>query len=625
MCGISGIIDLQGQKIDFETIKLMTDSIIHRGPDGEGYWRKKNVSFGHRRLKIIDLSERGSQPFVSKDRKHILTYNGEIYNYLNLKKILITKGYKFFSKTDTEVVLYSLMEWGVDALKKFNGMFALAYFNCKTNEMILARDRYGIKPLYYNKDNYFFRFGSEQKVILADKNFLPQLDKEALYEYFTFQNIFTNKTFLKNVNHVPPGSYIKFELYKQKLEIVQYWDYLFKEDNRKEREKDKIEELDFLFNRAVKRQMVSDVEIGAYLSGGLDSGSITSVASKVNQNLKSFTCGFDLNSVGSLELGFDERSAAEKISSFLGTEHYQVVLKSGDMENSLSKIVYHLETPRIGQCYPNFYISKLASKFNKVVLSGVGGDELFGGYPWRYHSAENHKNFDKFCESYYKSWQRLVNNKTLNKLFRPIHKDIKHVWTFDIFKNIISKHQIEKKNHKNFLNHSFYLEAKTFLSGLFTVEDKISMAHGLETRVPFMDNDLVNFAMNCSINFKVKNFKKIKKIDENIKQNKKLYFYSKTNEGKYLLRKVLKKYLPDKIFQEKKKGFSGPDQTWFRKQSYDWLIKQIESKNFILAKLLDKKVIYKLIKEHYAGKTNKRLFIWSILYVNEYLRQLKIL
>lgn len=623
MCGITGLVYLNKKKVSPNLIKKMTNSLIHRGPDGEGYWIENNVGIGHRRLSIIDLSNEGAQPMQSQDQRYIISYNGEIYNYLELRSELIQLGYKFKSQTDTEVVLYSYIQWGNQALLKFNGMFAFAIWDKKKQELFLARDRYGIKPIYYALQNETFYFASEQKAILSDNNFTVNLNKPALLEYFTFQNIISNQTLNQDIFLLEPGYYGILNLQKnnKKLHLTQYWDYHFNSEDNNLSKEESIEELSYLFNKAVKRQLVSDVEVGSYLSGGMDSGSITAIASNQIRNLKTFTCGFDLSSASGIELNFDERDKAKAMSTKFNTEHYEMILKSGDMENCMKSLSYHLEEPRVGQSYPNFYAANLASKFVKVVLSGCGGDELFGGYPWRYYRAANSQTFEKYIQEYYLYWQRLIDNKDLKKLFQPIWSEVKDVWTIDIFKNVFKNHKNKLNTPEDYINHSLYFESKTFLHGLFIVEDKLSMAHSLECRVPFMDNDLVDFAMKCPLKFKLNNLDKVLRLNENEFSNKQNTYFKKTNDGKQILRDSMKKLLSKEILELEKQGFSSPDATWFKGESIDFVKKLILNKNSKILSYFDSETLNILTKKHFDGVENKRLLIWSLLSFEYYLSE----
>ncbi len=362
MCGICGILNLSGESVSSAILKNMTDEISHRGPDGEGVYIDKYIGLGHRRLAIIDLSSAGHQPMITPDDHYIITYNGEIYNFKELRVKLESLGHQFHSKTDSEVVLNSYVEWGDECVNYFNGMFAFAIWDKKKKELFLARDRYGIKPLYYTFAGNTFIFGSEQKAILAHPSVKRDIDPEALLEYFTFQNFFTDKTLLKNIKLFPSGCFSKLSYSAgsspSSLEIKQYWDYDFQEPNEPASKQEYIEELDRLFCQAVTRQLVSDVDVGSYLSGGMDSGSITAIAATQLPYIRTFTCGFDLHSASGLELGFDEREKSEYMSYLFKTEHYEMVLKAGDMERVLPSLAWHLEEPRVGQSYPNYYIAQ---------------------------------------------------------------------------------------------------------------------------------------------------------------------------------------------------------------------------------------------------------------------------
>ncbi|MBT5469111.1 MAG: asparagine synthase (glutamine-hydrolyzing) [Nitrospina sp.] len=626
MCGITGIIHLDNSPISSVVLKDMTDALIHRGPDDDALWIEGNVGMGHRRLSIIDLSPAGRQPMVSYNKRFVLSFNGEIYNFRELRSELESKGFKFRSKTDSEVVLNALVEWGSKALMRFNGMFALALWDCKQRTLLLARDRYGIKPLYVSLQGNTFSFGSEQKAILKSSGFKRKLDKPALFEYFTFQNIFTDRTLLEDMQLLPPGNYatLDLNLTKPVLRYTQFWDYNFREPTKPANEKEYQEELDRLFEQAVNRQLVADVELGSYLSGGMDSGSITAIAAKSFPYLKTFTCGFDLSSASGIELTFDEREKAEAMSYQFKTEHYEMVLKAGDMERILPKLVWHLEEPRVGQSYPNYYAAKLASKFVKVVFSGTGGDELFGGYPWRYYRAVVNGSFEQYTEKYYNYWQRMMDDQQLKNIFSPIWEDVNHISTRNIFKDVFKNHKEDLETPEDYINHSLYFEAKTFLHGLLVVEDKLSMAHGLETRLPFLDNDLVDFAMCCPVNLKLNNLAEEVRINENESGNKPFKFFQKTRDGKQILRDVMKRHIPEVVTQAEKQGFSAPDSSWFKGDSIDFVKRTLLNANAKIFEFMDKKVVESLVQEHLTGTENRRLLIWSLLNVEQWLNENKI-
>ena len=444
-----------------------------------------------------------------------------------------------------------------------------------------------------------------------------------MLEYFTFQNLFTDRTLLRDVILMPPGHFAELDLGKSapELKMTQYWDYHFSEPEYARPVEEYREELDRLFNQAVKRQLVSDVELGSYLSGGMDSGSITAIAAQEFPNLKTFTCGFDLSSASGIELAFDERVKAEAMSALFQTEHYEMVLKAGDMERCLPKLAWHLEEPRVGQSYPNYYAAQLASRFVKVVLSGAGGDELFGGYPWRYYRAAVNNDFDHYVEKYYGYWQRLVDNKSLQKMFAPIGQDTVGVNTVDIFRQVFKTHSNELKTPEDYINHSLYFEAKTFLHGLFVVEDKLSMSHSLETRVPFMDNDLVDFAMQCPVALKLNRLDQVVKINENTPGDKQGQYFQKTNDGKQILRDTMSRYIPDDITKAQKQGFSSPDESWFRGSSINFVRDRLMVNDAPIYEVLDASIVQGLVNDHLEGNQNRRLLIWALLNVNEWMEQ----
>lgn len=613
MCGVVGYIELKGREASPAVLKEMTDAIAHRGPDGEGHWIEGNVGIGHRRLSIIDPSDAGHQPMVSSDGRYVLSYNGELYNFRELRSELEDKGFSFVSQTDSEVVLYSLISWGESAFLRFNGMFAVALWDRQERSLLLARDRYGIKPLYYSKQKGRFAFASEHKAITVMQGFEKTVNKPALLEYFTFQNIFSDQTFLEDISLVPAGHWLKLYVQSETTKLHQYWDFHFRKPEDKRTVAECAEELSRLFEQAVRRQLVSDVEIGTYLSGGMDSASIAAVASRSMPNLKSFTCGFDLSSASGIELAYDERQKAEAMSALLKTEHYEMVLKAGDMERCLGKLVWHLEEPRVGQSYPNYYASSLASRFVKVVLSGAGGDEIFAGYPWRYYRAARKTNFKDYVDEYYLYWQRLASNTELRGMFRPIWSDVKEVWTRDIFEDVFISHENDLANPEDFINHSLYFEAKTFLHGLLVVEDKVSMSHGLETRVPFLDNDLVEFAMTCPTHMKLNNLSEVMRVNENDIASKHKSLFQKTNDGKQILRHAMKNFLPGEVLSAEKQGFSSPDASWFKGESIDFVRQKLLTPTARIYDFFDPKYVSRLIGSHLDGGQNRRLLIWSLL------------
>lgn len=619
MCGVAGYLSCAYEPASAVVLQRMTDAIAHRGPDGDGVFVDGALALGHRRLSIIDLSPAGKQPMQTRDGRFVLSYNGEIYNFAALRVELESLGYQFHSRTDSEVVLNAYAEWGADCLARFNGMFAFAIWDKTARELFIARDRYGIKPMYYMAAEGRIVFASEVKAILQHPSCTASVDREALLEYFTFQNLFTDRTLYANVRLLPAGSFLRF---KQDADVTprvwRYWDFNFTEPEKPLDEREYLEEFDRLFVQAVNRQLVSDVDVGSYLSGGMDSGSITAIAGRQLPYLKTFTCGFDLRSASGLELSFDERARAEYMSYLFKTEHYEMVLKAGDMERVMPRLAWHLEEPRVGQSYPNFYAAQLASKFVKVVLSGSGGDEVFGGYPWRYYRAVVNDDFEHYIDKYYAYWQRLVDNRELRKLFSPIWKDVSHVWTRDIFSSVFTNHASELTRPEDYVNHSLYFEAKTFLHGLLVVEDKLSMAHSLETRVPFLDNDLIDFAMKLPVRMKLGNLGDVVRLNENEPGLKTAVYFNKTKDGKLLLRRGMQKYIPSEVTEGEKQGFSAPDASWFKGDSIEYVKRVLFNPSARIYDYLDRETVASLVSEHLDGKANRRLLVWSFLSFEEW-------
>jgi asparagine synthase (glutamine-hydrolysing) len=619
MCGLAGVLHLRGEPIARETLRRMTDAIAHRGPDGEGHWTDGPVGLGHRRLAIIDLSPGGRQPMLTPDGDLALVYNGEIYNYQELRAELQALGHRFTSSSDTEVLLHAYREWGRGCLDRLNGMFAFAVWDRTRRQLFLARDRYGIKPLYCWTDGTRFAFASEIKALFRVPGFRRDVCLPALHQYFTFQNIFTDETLFEGVRLLPPG-HTMVVADGQVHEPEPYWDYRFGIDTVAMSEDDCVDELFSCFRGAAVRQLVSDVPVGSYLSGGMDSGSLTAIASSHLGRIHSFTAGFDLTSASGIELGFDERLPAEMMAHRFKTEHYEVVLHAGDMEQVMGDLIWHLEDLRVGQSYPNYYVARLASRFVKVVLSGAGGDELFGGYPWRYFQVAGSRSADEYFRNYYAFWQRLVADEDKPRLFQPdIARRLSGHSTFDVFRGVFDRHPLELETSEDYINHSLYFEAKTFLHGLLVVEDKVSMAHGLESRVPFLDDRLVEFAMRVPVRYKVEQSLVQAAVDEDdiVKRQR----WRNSSEGKTVLRKAMARLIPREIAERRKQGFSGPYDSWYRGESLDYIQRLLSSPQARYRAYLDPRFVSRIIGEHTAAHKNHRLLIWSLLCFEVWLRK----
>jgi asparagine synthase (glutamine-hydrolysing) len=582
VCGIAGILDLRERPVTVEELRAMAASIRHRGPDDSGVWARGHVGLANARLAILDLSPAGHQPMVGDDGRYVLAYNGELYNFRELAAELEAEGHRFRSRGDTEVVLRAFEEWGPDCVERFNGMFAFAVWDSARRELFVARDRFGIKPLYYVVADGRLLFGSEVKSLLA-AGLRVSVCAEALSEYFTFQNLYSDLTLFEGVRLLPAGTSLTATA--GGIRTRRYWDLVMEPDETPT-ESDWVEEIRSAFESAVSRQVVSDVPVGSYLSGGMDSASIAAVAGRSIPRLMTFTGGFDLSSVEGLELVFDERADAELVASSFRTEHYEMVMHAGDMAWVLPELIWHLEDPRLGMCYQNHYIARLASKFVKVVLAGTGGDELFAGYPWRYGLIEDAASAEAFRSRYYDYWTRLVPDDEKPAFFEPdVWRRVDAYSPRDLFDAVL-----EPVAGHDVVTQALYFEAKTFLHGLLVVEDKVSMAHSLEARVPFLDNELVDIA---------------RRIPGRLKHG--------GDGGKRLLRSAMAGLLPDELLTKRKQGFSPPDQSWYRGPTMVYIREVLLDRRTLDRGWFQESYVRRILDEHIDGRINHRLLIWSLL------------
>ena len=653
MCGIAGIVSLDGQSIAPHAVKSMCDVMAHRGPDDAGYTLFRSgldksgnggswcafvdaefrhlhehlapfggayyqditqgtgfqVALGHRRLSIIDLTHYGHQPMSSSDCRYWLTYNGEIYNFRELRRRLESGGSTFRSRSDTEVILQLWQRLGHAALEQLDGMFAFAMYDRFENRLTLARDRFGVKPLYYAISRGHLIFASEIKAILASGYVAPEIAPQQLMEYFTFQNLLGSETLFLGIKLLQPGEFVTLTPGDgHSPQHHRFHDQFPIADPGFVDKEAAAEEVTATFEAAVQRQLVSDVQVGSYLSGGMDSGSIVAVAGRKIPRLMTFTGGFDLTNVNGLEQGFDERDLAEKLSYLLQTEHYDVVLHAGDMPAVMEQLTWHMDDPRVGMCHQNWYVAKLASRFVKVCLAGAGGDELFAGYPWRYARGLRAQSFSEFDDAYFQFWNRLLPPDELSKLFVPEFAEHQPTMRarFDQVMANAPGWQEELTRVENMIQRALHFELKTFLHGFLIVEDRISMAHGLESRVPFLDNALANLA--CRI-------RPALKLDAEALAQHNPHKYVASNDGKRVLRRAMEAFLPTEFTQQKKQGFSSPDENWFRGPSLEYIQEVLSDPQTLGRPWFDQQFVKTKLEEHFQGKSNHRLLIWSLLSV----------
>ena len=651
MCGIAGILRLADRPIDPWRVKPMCDVLAHRGPDDAGYaffsqgrggrgdggywvgfaderFRHLNehlpvlqgdyarselprysfdLALGHRRLAVLDLSHYGHQPMSSPDRRFWASYNGEIYNFRELRAELEAEGRVFRTRCDTEVLLHLFEARGPEALEQLDGMFALALFDRVEGRLFLARDRFGVKPLYYSERAGYLSFASEPKALLASGLVEPAIDPGALAEYLTFQNLLGERILLRDIRMLPPGEVLEASIRPGRTELKR-WRFhrgFPAPEDRVEDPEAAAGRVLRAFESAVERQLVSDVAVGAYLSGGMDSGSIVAVAGRRLPRLTTFTGGFDLTNVSGIEQGFDERKDAEKLSHLLQTEHYAVVLHAGDMPAAMERLTWHLDDPRLGMCHQNWYVAKLASRFVKVCLAGAGGDELFGGYPWRYRHGIGATSPEDFDRRYFRYWHRLLGPEELGAILSPELRAHRQQ-AFEHFAEVMKgapQPDAARSLRSNLLVRALYFEFRTFLHGFLVVEDRISMAHSMESRVPFLDNALADLAFGLPAELKVRMGGHLEKAPGHIE----------TAEGKWILRRAMRPLLPDEFTSKPKQGFSPPDENWFRGPSMQYVKEILLDPRTESRPWLDPHAVRATLEQHFRGERNHRLLIWSLL------------
>lgn len=604
MCGIAGIYSFGGQPFERTTLKKMGDAIAHRGPDDDRYllWHpdignrvyqhevppgneQPLLGFAHRRLSIVDVSH-GHQPMANEDNTCWICYNGEVYNHLDLKPALISAGHRFNTNCDTEVTLHLYEQFGPDSVSALNGIYAYAIWDSKQRQLFLARDRFGTKPLYYTVFNQMLIFASEIKAILQLPG-IPRIpDPLTIADHFTFQNHFSDHTFFEGIKLLPAGHWL---VCKEDGSIIEqpYWQMRHVESDKLDEEAI-ASELRFHFENAVKRQLMSEVPLGTFLSGGMDTGSISAVAGRSIPHMHTFTCGFNVPpDADDLEQYFDESAESFALANLLGSQHHEIRLDSHHNFPSIPFVAWALEEPRLGISYQNWYTSRLIRQHVTVVLGGGGGDELFGGYVWRYQNvlAQDYSTFN-WNEHYYREWIRFFDDKEKLVLFSDnFNQCLAGYSSYDSFTRVMKDVHIDDP-----LDRAFYFDAKTFLHGLLVVEDKLSMAHSIESRVPFLDNDLVQYVLSIPSHLKVKN-----------------------GAGKYILKKAMQGLLPDEVLTRRKQGFTPPDASWYRGSLRTEVENLLLSDRALSRDYFKPEIVKKIVTEHMTGERNRRFLLWSLM------------
>ena len=591
MCGIVGLVTKKEKE---NTIKLMNDRIKHRGPDGDGYFIDGDVALGHRRLSIIDLST-GDQPMFNEDGSVVTVFNGEIYNYQELKEELIALGHDFKTKSDTEVLVHGYEEWHTDLPKHLRGMFAFAIYDKNKNEVFLARDNFGIKPLYFAKMNDTFMFASEIKAFLDVPDFEKIFNESILETYLEFSFVPTNETFFKGVHRLDAGCSL---LYKDgEIKLNKYFKLDFKEENMSF--EDAVKNISDVMKDSVEKHLIADVEVGSFLSSGIDSSYIVSLAKPD----KTYTVGYENKK-------YDETMYAKDLAEKLGIKNESKIITKEEYLENISKIMYHLDEPTSDPAAISLYfVAKLASKDLKVVLSGEGADEFFGGYNY-YREEVDYKFYNKlpYCLRHIigkvasifpegrgfnflvRRGEKLensyigVNRNFSSKMAKKVLKNNYELKAIDVTKDVYN----EFKNYSNIdkmqaIDINFWLMKDILLKA-----DRMTMASSIEGRVPFIDKEVFKVASHLPFDYKV------------TKENTKV-----------ALRAAAKEVIPTEAYKKKKLGFPVPVREWIKEGDFKEEVEKTLNSD-VANKYFNTKIINKMFEEHINGKKDNYRKIWTI-------------
>lgn len=609
MCGIVGFTDYE-KKIGFKTpiLKDMCAQIIHRGPDDEGAFADEIAGIAMRRLAIIDINT-GHQPIHNEDKSIWLVFNGEIYNYIELRDELLKRGHVFYTDSDSEVIIHAYEEYGESFVEKLVGMFGIAIWDTNKQELILIRDRAGIKPLYYFAKNSTVVFASEIKCLFKHPDIKPDVNKEKIDEYFSLGYVLAPNTLFTGIKKLRPGHMLKVN--KREIKEIRYWDMPVESTEYY----DEIEALE-VFNQkldeSIRIRLRSDVPFGAFLSGGIDSSLVVAKMAENIRTVKTFSIGFE-------EEEYNELKYAKRVSNILGTEHEEFIVRPDAIE-MVDKIVWHFDEPfGDSSAIPTFYVSKMARKHVKMTLSGDGGDELFAGYT-RYIKYEKLRKYAKLPNVILKNGLNLLKSVAIGEKNRRKLEWYKSRLTVDPFAmymmgvGLTQDHLKRELYSEELLKHTtfnydfpelkiysfknnysleklFKLDFNTYLvEDILKKVDRMSMANSLEARVPLLDHRLVEFAY---------------KVDRSLK--------IKDGKGKYLMRKTLSKYIPDELINRPKKGFSIPIAKWFRDDLKELALDMLGSQDFKQRGYFNQSGVDKLMDDHIKGYSDHSESLWLLL------------
>ena len=618
MCGIAGIVDLTSQGPPREILGRMTRLLQHRGPDDEGIAVMGPAGLGHRRLSIIDLSPAGHQPMSLEDGGLHVVFNGEIYNFPEVKAELEGLGQTFRTRSDTEVLLRAYRVWGTDSLQKLNGMFAFAIWDAQRQVLFAARDRLGKKPLFYHHRPGRLAFASEMKALLADPEIPRDVDPAAIDEFLTYTYIPAPRTILRNVWKLLPGRYLWYE--KDRVTTHRYWELTFGSNGAPASEPEALERIEDLFRASIRRRLVSDVPVGAFLSGGLDSSAVVGMMAQLSSEpVRTYTIDFE-------EKGFSEVEDARAIAAHFGTRHEEFCVRA-DAVGILPDLVWHLDEPfGDSSAVPSYYVAKVAAQHVKVVLSGDGGDELFAGYnrykramaqkPWRWiPHALRRGILGSVANRLPIEWPGRNQLYEIGNMRRESGPDWVGMYPY-IRERIYSPamrvelrvgqastgnvalEELPRLRGLDRLSRLQYLDTMRYLPDDILVKvDRTTMAHGLESRAPLLDHVLVSYVASLPPSMKLRG-----------------------EVSKYLFRKMAARYLPPSALQKKKQGFGIPAEVWFRSDLKEHARERLLDRRALERGYFDRRIVERVLGHHAAGGRDYSNWIWCLLMLEEWHR-----